>query len=143
MSVHIRNSLFALGILTLVSLACVYLIPDEKYYYPDPEVEVSGDVLDQWDATKKAADAATRAARPTLAVDSPSAGGCYWRNSEIAPPADTTSNPNMDIEVSEPMSVFTKLKHGVSGCAAQYFYTQHRWRFSSVMRPGESQKLQV
>jgi hypothetical protein len=143
MFVQSRNVLFAICVLTLVSLACVYLIPDEKLYYPNPEEEVSGEILEQWDATATVIAAATRAPRLTVAADQGQTGVCRWRNYEITPPAGSTSNPNMEIDVSHPTSINTTLKHGVSGCPDQFFYTQHYWMFPEVMHPGESQRLEV
>ena len=59
-------------------------------------------------------------------------------------PAATTSNPNMEIDLSgHPMSILTTLKHGVSGYPDQFFLTQHRWRFLEVMYPGKTQQLAV
>ena len=166
MRTRLRRFALACSLLLLVSLACVYLLPDEKLYYPDPEVEVSGEILAQWDATATASARSTAAVRATYAatrkatasspgdgatpgqnetvtVDQPASGGCYWKNYEKTPPSATTSNPKMEIDVSIQMHIMTTLTHGISGCPDQLFLTQHRWTFSEVMWPGEPQRLEV
>jgi len=143
MSIKERNILFAIGIVALASLACSHPWFVEEKYYPDPEVMVSGDVLEQWEATATVGAAATRAPRLTVAAEQGQSGICRWRNYEITPPSGSTSNPNMEIDVSHPTSIKTTLKHGVSGCPDQFFHTQHYWRFPEVMHPGESQRLEA
>lgn len=166
MDARLQKITLVLSVLVVVSLACVYLLPDEKFYYPDPEVEVSGEILAQWDATATASAKATAAVRATYAatrkatassageaatpgqnepvtVDQPASGGCYWKNYDKTPPSATTSDPKMEIDVSHPTSIMTTLTHGVSGCPDQLFLTQHRWTFSEVMWPGEPQRLEV
>lgn len=48
----------------------------------------------------------------------------------------------MEINVS-PGAILTTLKHGVSGCPDQFFYTQHRYFFFDVMYPGQEDEIRV
>ena len=151
MNVRLRVFVSIISLMLLASLSCVYLLSDEELYYPNPEVEVSGEILEQWEATaavskatEAANQAATRVPRETAAAEQGQTGVCRWRNYEVSPPAATTSNPNMEIDLSgHPMSILTTLKHGVSGYPDQFFLTQHRWRFLEVMYPGKTQQLAV
>ena len=147
MSIQIRKVWFAVCVLLLFSLACnlwLYYSGDEfENAEPDPEKLLTGEQLAEMEATATATIVATRAPRLTVAAEQGHLGVCRWRNYEITPPADRTSNPNMEIDLSHPTTINTTLKHGISGCPDQFFNTQHRWIIPEVMYPGESQHLKA
>lgn len=77
-------------------------------------------------------------------IEKPLVKGCYWRNYEILPAVNTTSNPHMQIDTTDVRdSISTKLSHGVSGCSPQHFYTYHYWDFPKTLIPGQTEKLGI